>query len=71
MTVSLPTRLSHLPPHLREICVILAAGLVRLQRHTAEELARDAAWAEAEAESSLHFVAHQSGHANPIQRREA
>jgi hypothetical protein len=62
-------RLNHLPPHLREICAILAAGLVRLRRHTAEELATDAAWTGLEAESSLHFVANQSGHANPTPRR--
>ncbi len=33
----------HLAPHLRELCSILAAGIVRLRCRTAEELARDAA----------------------------
>ena len=62
---------SHLPPHLRETCAILAAGLVRLRRHTAEELARDAAEAADQGESSLRFPAHQSGHANRTNRRLA
>src|SRR5215218_734201 len=30
--------LQHLPPHLHEVCTLLAAGLVRLRRHTAEDL---------------------------------
>jgi len=33
----------HLPPHLREICAILAAGLLRLRSRSAEDCARDAA----------------------------
>ena len=28
----------HLPPHLREVCALLAAGLLRLRSRTAEEL---------------------------------
>jgi hypothetical protein len=60
-----------LPPHLRQVCDILAAGLVRLRGHTAEDRARDAARAGGEAESSLHFLARQSGHANPPSRRTA
>ena len=61
----------HLTPHLQEVCTLLAAGLVQLHRHTAEDLAHDAAQVGAEAESSLHFVADQSGHANPAPWREA
>ena len=57
--------------HLREVCAILAAGLVRLRRHTAEELARDAEDAADQGESSLHFRAHQSGHAKPRERKIA
>jgi hypothetical protein len=63
--------LRHLPPHLREVCTILATGLVRLRRHTAEDLARDAARAGAEGESSLHLTARQSVHADPRERASA
>jgi hypothetical protein len=62
---------SRLPPHLSELCAILAAGLVRLRRHTQEKFAEDAARLGGEAENSLHLVAHQSGHANLIFRRMA
>ena len=61
--------LRHLPPHLREVCTILAAGLVRLQRRTAEDFARDAAQAGGREESSLHYTARQSGHADQTNRR--
>ena len=61
----------HPPPHLREICVILAAGLVRLHCRTAEKLAADAAKAAAEGESSLHFTGRQSVHADPLKRASA
>ena len=37
-----PTPNPHLPPHLREVCALLAAGLLRLRSRTAEDLARDA-----------------------------
>jgi hypothetical protein len=60
-----------LPPHLREVCGLLALGLVRLRRRTAEDLAHDAAMAGQLRESSLHFPAHQSGHADPTRRRQA
>ena len=52
---------SCLPPHLREVCTILAAAIVRLRRHTAEEVTGDAAWVGGEAENSLHFRSDQSG----------
>ncbi len=61
----------HLPPHLRELCSILACGTVRLRRRTAEELARDAAQPGADGETSLHFTSHQSGHADANRRRHA
>ena len=51
--------LRHLPPHLREVCGVLAVGLVRLRRHSA---AAGCAVLGGEAESSLHFTARQSGH---------
>ena len=51
----------HLPPHLRETCKLLAAGLVRLCCHTAEDVenARD------RREILLHSVAYGSAHAKP------
>ena len=61
----------HLAPHLRELCSLLAAALVRLRRRSAEELARDAAQLEPDGETSLHFTAHQSGHADANIRRHA
>ena len=54
----------HLAPHLRELCSILAGSIVRLRRRTAEELAADAARLGRDGEVSLHFTAHQSGHAD-------
>ena len=68
--IGLP-ELRHLPPHLRELCSILAAGTVRLRRRTAEELARDAALPGPDGETSLHSSAHQSGHADTQRRRHA
>ena len=62
---------SQLPPHLEELCALLTRGLVRLHRHTAEQLARDVAQAPDQGESSLHFHARQSGHANRTRRRLA
>ena len=59
----------HLPPHLRELCALLAAGLLRLRARTAEDPARDAALhARDLGESSLHTPADQSGHATPNRR---
>eukprot|EP01031_Cornospumella_fuschlensis_P050602 gene50602-61896_t len=39
---------AHLPPHLREVCSILARGLVRLRSRAAEDEARDAEIARGE-----------------------
>ena len=61
----------HLAPHLREVCAILSAGLVRHRRRTAEDFARDAADPGPDGETSLHFTAHQSGHADANRRRHA
>jgi hypothetical protein len=66
-----PTLNLHLPPHLREVCAILAAGLVRLRAHSAEDLARDAERARGRGESSLHFLPEQSGGAAPQTQRHA
>lgn len=58
----------HLPPHLREVCSILAAGLVRLRSRAEEDLARDAEEARGAGDVRLHSTARQRRHANP--RRE-
>jgi hypothetical protein len=62
---------SRLPPHLGEVCAILAAGLVRLLRNTARELDRDGGRVGADADVSLHFHSDQSGHATATLRRDA
>ena len=59
---------AHLPPHLREVCSILAAGLLRLRSRAAEEAAREAADG---GERLLHFPALQRLHANRTNRRPA
>jgi len=55
----------YLAPHLLEIPAMLAAGLVRLRSHTMEDVARDVEHGREREEGSLHFAAHQSGHAKP------
>ena len=57
-----------LPPHLREICDLLARGLLRLRSRTAEETVRDAAHRR---ERLLHFSAPQRVDANRTNRRVA
>ena len=58
----------HLPPHLREVCVLLARGLARLRSRMAEEATRQA---DDPGDNSLRDTAHQRGHANPTSRRRA
>ena len=58
----------YLPPHLREVCCILAAGLVRLRSRAADEAAREAA---DQGERGLHLPAPQRLHANRTNRRPA
>ena len=60
--------LIHLPPHLREICTVLAVGLVRLRSRTIEDIEREQG---VHGESSLHFRSDQSGHANPTRKGSA
>ena len=58
-----------LPPHLREVCALLAAGLLRLRNRAAEDLVRDTALhARDLGEYSLHSPPGQSGHATPKRR---
>ena len=56
---------AHLPPHLREVCSILAAGLVRLRSRDEEDHARDGEIARGAGEVRLHSTARQRLHANP------
>ena len=58
----------HLPPHLREVCGILARGLVRLRSRAAEVAEREAA---DRGEQRLHFPAPQRVDANRNNRRLA
>ena len=67
----LGTELLHLPPHLREVCAILATGLVRLRSRNAEDIAHDTKQAGVMGESSLHYTARQSGYAVPRDRPTA
>ena len=59
---------SHLPPHLREICDLLARGLLRLRSRTAVETARGG---PDRGERLLHFSATQRVDANRTNRRVA
>jgi hypothetical protein len=61
-------RLAYLPPDLREVCGILARGLLRLRSRAAAEAARDAA---DRGERLLHFPAPQRLHATRTNRRDA
>ncbi len=68
MGMAPPSNLSgnaHLPPHLREVCTILARGLVRLRGRAAEDHARDAEIARGAGAVRLHSTARQRLHANP------
>jgi hypothetical protein len=69
--LNLNLNLAHIPPHLREVCAILAEGLVRLRRHTADDVAGAPSKVGGEAEISLHFRSKQSGHAERLLRRDA
>lgn len=58
----------HLPPHLREVCAILARGIVRLRSRSIAAIdvdARDCG------ESSLHTTPRQRRHANPGDTEDA
>ena len=61
--------ISHLPPHLVEVCDILARGLMRLRSRTADESARVAAATGARGEFRLHSVPRQRVSANRTTRR--
>ena len=59
--------LRHLPPHLREVCQILAAGLLRLGRYE-KNMESDG---HGHGESWVHSTAGQSVHAHPLDRSAA
>lgn len=63
--LSPPVINAHLPPHLREVCDLLARGLLRLRSRTGEDLARDAEEARGLGDVRLHSTARQRRHANP------
>ncbi len=58
----------HLPPHLREVCDILARGLLRLRSRGAPSERADTA---DHRDIPLHFTAHQRRHANPKRKGTA
>ena len=61
----LPHANTHLPPHLREVCDILARGLLRLRsRGMPVEVVETAEYGDI----PLHFTAHQRRHATPRER---
>ena len=64
----LPHANPHLPPHLREVCDILARGLLRLRSRGASAETTDAA---DHRDIPLHFTAHQRRHANPKRKGTA
>jgi hypothetical protein len=69
ITMRISPKTTTLPPHLREVCDILAHGLVRLHSRAAEELARDAAATGDRGEFRLHIPRHQRVSATRTNRR--
>jgi len=64
----LPHAKPHLPAHLREVCEILARGLLRLRSRGM--LSEDRETAE-RGDIRLHFTARQRLHANPKRKGTA
>ena len=58
----------HLPPHLREVCDILARGLVRLRSRGMLPENKETANGR---DIPLHVTAHQRRHANPKRKGTA
>ena len=58
----------NLPPHLREVCDILARGLLRLRSRAA---APEAPTPANTGEFRLHFTAHQRSHVTPKRKGTA
>ena len=57
-----------LPPHLREVCDILARGLLRLRSRGAQAEHSETADSR---EIPLHFTAHQRRHVTPTRKGTA
>lgn len=55
----------HIPPHLQEVCAILAQGILRLLSRTAVECASTSAEGRERGDIRLHSTARQRLHANP------
>ena len=64
----LPTPNAYLPPHLREVCDLLARGLLRLRSRS---VPAEAPAVEDESGVRLHSLPRQRLRANPIPRRVA
>ena len=64
----LPQTNPHLPPHLREVCDILARGLLRLRSRGMPSEDKETADSR---DIPLHFTAHQRRHANPKRKGTA
>ena len=64
-----PVPNGHLPPHLAEICDILARGLLRLRSRTVDEIASGAGATGCRVEFRLHSVPRQRVSASPTNRR--
>lgn len=62
---------SHIPPHLQEVCDILARGLVRLHSRTQQQAARHGDDQAGDGEFRLHFRSPERRHAKPSKRRLA
>lgn len=56
---------SHLPPDLREVCAILALGILRLRSRMAAESANSPVQARERGDIRLHSTARQRPYANP------
>ena len=56
---------SHLSPHLRDVCAVLARGILRLRSRNGEELNEPDRHAAETRDGSLHSTAKQRRHANP------
>ncbi len=54
-----------LPPDLREVCAILAQGILRLRSRMAAESAKSPAQARERGDIRLHSTPRQRVHANP------
>ena len=71
MQQNIPLPPPHLPPHLAELCAILAKGILRLRSRTATESTNTVAQGRDRGDIRLHSTAPQRRHANRTNRRPA